>query len=79
MSKHRKGEPPRRHYRSDDRCFMANGAWYFATREQIDVGPFPSREAAEAGVTRLLAMLEGVDDPAMARRLIEDYASRRAH
>jgi len=38
---HRKNEKQRTWFRSE-RVFRSNGAYYFHTREGIDVGPFPS-------------------------------------
>ena len=70
-STHRAGEAPRKHFRSQDRCFFVNGSWYFATREGLDVGPYSSKEIAEAASVRLAAILAGVTDAKLARRLIE--------
>jgi hypothetical protein len=56
---HRKGEEPRRYFRS--------------TREAIDVGPYRTREAADAAAKRLADMLHDVTDPVMARRLVEHF------
>ncbi|MCW8879864.1 MAG: DUF6316 family protein [Kangiellaceae bacterium] len=30
-----------------DRIFHKKNGWYFATREGLDMGPFPSRRSAE--------------------------------
>ena len=38
-----------------DRFFSGNGQWYFATREHIDIGPFPRRELAEAALQQFIA------------------------
>ena len=40
-----------RHFRMAHRYFCENGQWWFSTREGEE-GPFPSREAAEAGMQR---------------------------
>ena len=57
----RKGEPPGgRHFRSSDRFLMANGAWYFTTREGIDVGPFQTRPDAVKACDRLIELLRTV-------------------
>ncbi len=45
----RSGEAEKHWYRSD-RFFTANGAWYFTTRENVDVGPFGSEEGAHQGL-----------------------------
>ena len=73
--KFRDGESPSSRYRAASRCFQMNGKWYFATREGIDVGPFPSREAAEVGVEKLIAMIRGVTDPKEVHKLIEGFAT----
>lgn len=70
-SQHRVGEAPRRRFRSPDRCFQMNGSWYFATREGLNVGPYSTKEIADAAATRLTAVLSGVRDGNLARRLIE--------
>jgi len=31
----------------NDRIFHKDTGWYFATREGLDMGPFPSRRSAE--------------------------------
>ncbi len=52
----RAGEKPRLRFRTN-RLFAVGDAWYFATREGVDVGPYRSREDAAAGAERLLALL----------------------
>ena len=37
-----------------DRYFRGDGMWYFATREQIDFGPFASRIDAEVACQRYI-------------------------
>lgn len=37
-----------------DRFFVSNGQWYFATREQVDFGPFRDRPDAYRAVLRYL-------------------------
>jgi Domain of unknown function (DUF6316) len=70
----RKGEPPGgRHFRSSDRFLMANGAWYFTTREGIDVGPFQTRPDAVKACDRLIELLRTVAHPDEARKTIEDF------
>jgi len=71
--KYRAGEPPKSHYRADDRCFMSNGQWYFGTREGIDVGPYASREAAEFAIARLIKQLEGVADREEAIKVVRQF------
>ena len=73
----RKGEPPGGHYYRSDRFFMANGAWYFATREQIDVGPFATRIDAVEAAEKLIAILRGEPDAESARKAIQDFITFR--
>ena len=74
MPLRRKGEPPGgRHFRSSDRFLMANGAWYFTTREGIDVGPFKTRPDAVKAGDRLIELLRTVSDSGEARKTIEDF------
>jgi len=40
------------HFRSD-RLFCTGDAWFFQTREGIDVGPYPTRETADVESKRL--------------------------
>ncbi len=74
MPLRRKGEPPGgRHFRSSDRFLMANGAWYFTTREHIEVGPFATRADAVKACERLIDQLRTVSDPEDARKTIDDF------
>jgi len=41
------------HFVRSERVFSAGGQWYFQTREGIDVGPYPTREAAQEEAARL--------------------------
>lgn len=52
---------------------VADGKWYFATREGIDVGPYATRKAAEEGSARLARMLRGVDEPVAVRKIIGEF------
>ena len=52
---------------------MTNGAWYFSTREGIDIGPFPARADAVKACDRLIELLRGVSDPDEARKTIQDF------
>jgi Domain of unknown function (DUF6316) len=78
MSKHRRDEPPTRHFRSD-RVVLARGRWYVATRERMDVGPYSSREEAEAAARQLTEALDGVEDPEVAQAFIREFSRRRGH
>ena len=76
MTDYRKDEPPERHSRSD-RVVMARGRWYVVTRERIDVGPYPTKEAAERAAQQLGQALDDVDDPTVAIALINEFVRRR--
>ena len=58
----RKPQPVRKHeagrtwYRSD-RVFCSNGAWYFHTREGVDVGPYSTQFDAEIEADVLMQRL----------------------
>jgi hypothetical protein len=47
--------------------------WYFATREGVDVGPYPSCKAAEAAAARLAKALHGIDDPVAIQKIIREF------
>lgn len=52
----RDGEPPRLWYRCD-RIFCVDNAWYFHTREGLDVGPYRCQFDAELEAGMLLQKL----------------------
>ncbi len=70
----RAGEPPRLGYRSP-RLFALYGRWYFLTREGIDVGPYPSKDHADQGQQRLVALLRGCASDEERRRAIVDFVA----
>lgn len=72
----RRDEPPGRHFRSGDRCFVANSNWYVATREGFNLGPFPTRDAADAAVTELIELLKDTDSPEPAEAFVQQFAKR---
>ena len=45
--KNRRGEDAKTYFRTV-RFVCINGEWFFTTRENIDIGPFSSKEEAEA-------------------------------
>lgn len=45
-----------------DRFFVSQGEWYFNTREKTVEGPYPTREAAQAGLRDYLLRI-GVRPP----------------
>jgi hypothetical protein len=85
----RSNEQPRTWFRSE-RVFNANGAWFFRTREGVDLGPYESRPEAEieAGLLRELIRGEGgsalgvirefvIDAVAMGRPLRPSFDQKR--
>jgi hypothetical protein len=69
----RRGEPPGGRFYRSDRFVQANGAWYFATRELIDVGPFKTRPDAVKAAEQLIEQLKSAKDDADARKIIDDF------
>ena len=43
------------------RIFLREGSWYFFTREGRDIGPFVSRDAAEAGIVKYVEFAGDLD------------------
>ena len=63
MSDSRRGEKRQVRFRSD-RIFVADSQWYFSTREGEEVGPYATKEEAEAELVRYLyriGVLDGQD------------------
>ena len=56
---------------------MARGRWYVTTRERVDVGPYETKAEAERAANHLAAALDGVDEPAVAIALINEFVRRR--
>jgi hypothetical protein len=66
----RQQETPRYRFRSD-RLFHSNGAWYFATREAIAVGPYMSRGDAELAARELVEQLSTIHADAARGAVID--------
>jgi hypothetical protein len=75
--KHRKGEPPERHSRSD-RVVLSRGRWYVVTRERVDVGPYDTQEDALVAAVQLAQALDGIEEPAVVLALIQEFVRRRS-
>jgi hypothetical protein len=69
LDEYRDGEVPIPRVRSE-RIF---NQWFIRTREGIEVGPYPTREAAEAAAKQLSAMLDGINDPEITRQFIREF------
>ncbi|TQV65988.1 hypothetical protein FKG94_27740 [Exilibacterium tricleocarpae] len=66
------GEVPVR----NERVFQKNSYWYYTTREGVDIGPFDSRVAAEAGAEEFVDFILSAG-PSMIATL-EQYGKRAA-
>lgn len=69
---YRKGETAGLWFRTG-REFHVDGQWYFATREGIDVGPYPTQFEAQIEAALLLRQLEDLPAEAALHR-IRDFA-----
>lgn len=58
----RAGEAPRVWFRTN-RVYAVGGMWFFSTREGIDIGPYASRDQAEADLACLIDILRRTRDP----------------
>lgn len=67
----RHGEPARLWYRSD-RIFCVDSAWYFHTREGLDVGPYRCQFDAELEADLLLQKLRQTPQ-AQIRQVIRNH------
>lgn len=61
----RKNEPERVWFRGE-RCFNADGKWYLATREGVNIGPFIDRRSAERALVPYLTSLRARKDARVA-------------
>jgi Domain of unknown function (DUF6316) len=68
-SDHRQGESPKHHARSE-RAVEIDNEWFISTREGIKIGPYNTREDAEAAAIELTTMLERVTDPEASRQFV---------
>ena len=68
-SDHRQGESPKHHTRSE-RAVQIDDEWFISTREGVKIGPYTTREDAEAAAVELTTMLEQVTDPETSRQFV---------
>ncbi len=68
----RSNETARTWFRSN-RVFRVNEAWYFHTREGIDVGPFQSEFEAQVEASILKHVLNAAEDPTAALTAIREF------
>ena len=62
MSRHREGELGAVPFRSG-RFFYIDSKWYFSCREGKEVGPFPSKQAAEMALAEYIDNRQCIEDP----------------
>ncbi len=72
MSRHRKGELGAVPFRSG-RFFYIDSKWYFACREGKEVGPFPSKQAAEMALAEYIAHMQSTDEPRTEESVSSSY------
>jgi hypothetical protein len=58
------------------RYFAVDDAWFFATRENIDVGPYASKAAAEQDAKRLVELLNATESESERLRAIHQFKTR---
>jgi len=68
---HRKDEEPRTWFRSD-RVFRVDGEWFIHTRENVAVGPYQDKFAADVDAEMLKSLLVGVQE-SEAKVIIEEF------
>lgn len=73
--KSRAGEAERTWFRSD-RIFRLGEAWYIATREGIDVGPYGTLAEARHHCAKLIAQLARIDNEAAAAIAVREFNER---
>ena len=58
VARHREGEEEQPMTFRAHRLFLSGNSWYFNTREELDQGPFLSREMAEHAITKYIDELK---------------------
>ncbi len=71
----RNGERQKSWFRSE-RYFQADGAWFIATREGVDVGPFQSEQETRKHAARLITRLCEVETVEEAQRVALEYKNQ---
>ncbi|MFT5691953.1 MAG: hypothetical protein ACI92E_001284 [Oceanicoccus sp.] len=72
---YRMGEVTNNHFRNR-RFFCISGEWYFSTRENLKVGPFPDKEEAEI---ELMFFLRHVDEGGIYAVMAPERAAASLH
>ncbi len=71
--KNRKSETPRTWFRSNRVYLMGNGAWYFRTREGVEIGPYETEFEAEVEAGLLIELLKNVEPDEMKLEVIREF------
>jgi len=69
-------EEERKTWFRNARIYENEGAWFFATREKIDVGPYTSLKEAEIDVQVLIASLKNTESEEEAIQVIQEFNNR---
>jgi len=69
----RNSETPRAWFRSERVFLLEAGAWYFQTREGIDVGPYESQFEAEIEAGLLKELLTDLTDHELIKTIIREF------
>ena len=71
----RRGERSKSWFRAD-RFYSEDDAWFFSTREGVDVGPYETHEIAQREAQRLIKMVAATPNPVAAALLIHEFNRR---
>ncbi len=69
----RREENPRTWFRSERVFLMRENAWYFRTREGVEIGPYDSRFEAEVEAGMLKELLKELTSEAARHRVIKEF------
>ena len=60
----------------DSMLYQLDDAWFFSTREDINLGPYLTKQDAEREEILLVKILEDITDPVAATVLINEFKNR---
>ena len=69
----RKEEEPRTWFRSDRVYLLSDDAWYFRTREGVEIGPYESQFEAEIEAGMLKELLKELSDEEQKMEVIREF------
>ena len=70
----RKDEPAKSWFRSN-RLFSVDGAWYFSTREGMEIGPYDTRRDAQVEAGFLMALLNDREPDVEPEAVVQSFLS----